>query len=76
MPKEFFIYAVCDFFINNDVFANYLIPKKIETRIDEIRRFRKIDIEAINKIQEIKDDNLKNVNINEELRNYIFNFLK
>lgn len=72
IKKDHFIYAVNRYFTTSGVFNNYIVPENIELRINEIRRFRKIDIEAINKINEIDDFNFEKTKVNEELKNFIF----
>ena len=72
IKKEHFIYAVTRYFTTSGVFNNYIVPENIELRINEIRTFRKIDIEAINKINEIDDFNFEKTKVNEELKNFIF----
>lgn len=69
IPKEKFIYA-CYNFVRENI-SKCIFPKDIISRYDEIKKFQKIDIQAVNKILVTKDRNLENIRINEELRNAI-----
>lgn len=71
ITKEHFVYATYKFLIISGVFNDYIVPEAIETRFNEIVRFEKMDIEAINRINDIDNENLEKIKVNEELRQAI-----
>lgn len=73
--KEHFVYATYKYLIKSGVFTDYIVPERIENRFNQIIKFEKIDIEAINRINKIKDDNVERVIVNEKLKQAILSGL-
>ena len=71
IPKEYFAYALIKFFRSNNVLDKYYIPENILSRYKELLDSRKIDLEAINKINETYNVNSKNIILNSEFEDYI-----
>lgn len=71
IPKNHFVYAAYRYFRNSGALNEYIMPEIIIKRYDDIRTFKKIDIEAINRFLETKDTKYKKFEINEELKEFI-----
>lgn len=68
MLKEHFIYTLVRFFRDNDLYNNYYIPKIINSRYRELLTSKKIDLQAINKINQTKNLHSPYIKINEQLK--------
>lgn len=68
IPKEHFSYVVFTFLLENKILSDYIIPKKISDRYNDLYQLRKIDIESINQMTSIMDNNIENVILNEALK--------
>ena len=68
IPKEHFVYACINYFNQNSLINNYLLPQVMIENYNNILKY-KIDIQSINKYNE---NNIPNVFINEKLKNSIF----
>ena len=75
IKKEHFVYAASKYLIKSGVFIDYIVPERIEKRFNQIIKFEKIDIEAINRINKIEDDNIEKVVVNEKLKQAILSGL-
>lgn len=71
IPKNYFIYACLTYFEKNNIFDNFLIPKTIINRFEEIKLLQKIDIQAVNCHLNTTDTKFKEIKINEELEKKI-----
>lgn len=71
IAKNHFVYAVYRYFRNSGVLNEYIMPEIIIKRYDDIRTFKKIDIEAINRFLKTKDTKHKEFEINKELKKFI-----
>ena len=69
--QEHFTYASYRYFIDNKIIDNYLVPAEIIEKLEDIRDFKTIDVQAINKHLETKDTKYKEVNLNKDLENLI-----
>ena len=73
IPKEHFIFAIYKYFETNKIFDEYIMPKTISDRYDDIKSSKKIDIQALNKHLHTTDTKFKKVKIDENLDNEIKN---
>lgn len=71
VKKEHYIYAILKFFKENNLASKYQFPQSIKEKIIGISTFKKIDIEAVDKITVISDYNIDKIEINPELKNKI-----
>lgn len=71
LKKEYFVYAVLHFFLDNKIKDKYDLPKNYLLRLHEIEDNKKIDIQSINHIPKTYDPNASKVKITEELRKTI-----
>ncbi|MBP3461130.1 MAG: hypothetical protein J6K21_01805 [Bacilli bacterium] len=72
IPKEYFIYSLIKFFRSNNIFEKYYIPKEIKERYNELLESRKIDLQALNKINKTFNVNSEKIKLNSELETSIF----
>lgn len=71
IPKEHFIYACFDFFVNNNIINNYLLPDEVVVKFYEIEDLKAIDLQAINCYLNIEDKLYQDVTIDSSLREAI-----
>lgn len=69
--KENFIFALVNYFKDNSILSNYILPDNILGRLRELNFNKKIDIEALNEHLEIIDHNVDAIEINNKLRDHI-----
>lgn len=70
--REYFIYAAFNFFRENRVLEEYLLPDIIVNYYNGIKSLQKIDLQAINKHLKTTDTIYQNVQIDNDLENKIF----
>ena len=73
IKKEYFIYAIIKFFRINNILNTYYIPENLVKRYKELLDSRKIDLQALNKINETHNVNKEKIKLDEEFQNYILN---
>ena len=71
IPKNHFVYAALNFFKNNKVLEEYLMPENIINRYREIDSLQKIDLQAINKHLVTVDNKYQTVQLDDELEHEI-----
>ena len=71
IPKNHFVYAALNFFKNNKVLEEYLMPDNIINRYMEIDSIQKIDLQAINKHLVTVDNKYQTVQLDDELEHEI-----
>lgn len=71
IPKEYFIYSLIKFFRSNNIFEKYYIPKEIKDRYMELLGSKKIDFQALNKMNKINNVNSENIILNKELETIV-----
>ena len=72
VKREYFIYAAFNFFRENEILEEYLLPDIIIDHYNGIKSLQKIDLQAINKHLETTDTLYQNVQIDNDLENKIF----
>lgn len=72
VKREYFIYAAFNFFRENKILEEYLLPNIIIDHYNDINSLQKIDLQAINKHLETTDTLYQNVQIDNDLENKIF----
>lgn len=75
VKKEYFIYAAFNFFRENQITEEYLLPEIIVDHYNEINSLQKIDLQAINKHLKTEDTIYKKVQIDNGLENEILSRL-
>lgn len=73
--REYFIYAAFNFFRENKILEEYLLPDIIIDHYNDINSLQKIDLQAINKHLETTDTLYQNVQIDNALENKILSLL-
>ena len=71
MPKEYFMYASFNFFRENGIIRNFLMPEIITKHYLDVGSQQKIDIQAINRYLVTNDTKHRGIQINEELEQAI-----
>ena len=72
IKKEYFLYALNDFFEEEKIRNKFDLPTDYLLRMHDINSYRKLDIESINYISETYAPNIDKVTIPDEIRNAIF----
>ncbi len=75
VKREYFIYAAFNFFRENEILEEYLLPDIIIDHYNDINSLQKIDLQAINKHLETTDTLYQNVQIDNALQNKILSLL-
>ena len=75
VKREYFIYAAFNFFRENEILEEYLLPDIIIDHYNDINSLQKIDLQAINKHLETTDTLYQNVQIDNALENKILSLL-
>lgn len=75
VKREYFIYAAFNFFRENEILEEYLLPDIIIDHYNDINSLQKIDLQAINKHLETTDTLYRNVQIDNALENKILSLL-
>lgn len=75
VKREYFIYAAFNFFRENEILEEYLLPDIIVNHYNGIKSLQKIDLQAINKHLETTDTLYQNVQIDNALENKILSLL-
>lgn len=75
VKREYFIYAAFNFFRENEILEEYLLPDIVIDHYNDINSLQKIDLQAINKHLETTDTLYQNVQIDNALENKILSLL-
>lgn len=67
IPKTYFIYAAYMYFLENPHFDNYLLSQVVTDRFNDFDMHQKIDIQAINRLLETKDELYKTIELDDRL---------
>lgn len=73
VPREYFIYAVCDFIKKQEIFDKYFVPSVIVERYNELKSSSNVDIEAVNKYLKVSDDRFEKITLANKLTREVFN---
>lgn len=71
IKKEYFLYACCKFFEDNNIFDNFILPSTIMERYDELSSFEKVDFQAVNSLPNNINKISENIVIDRELKDEI-----
>lgn len=72
IKREYFLYAVNSYFQKNYIKSKYILNKYQDINVDAITHQLYVDIQAINKLLNTDDEIYKDVEISQELRDYLF----
>lgn len=71
IPKPHLIYSAIKFFLEYNVFDEYVMPSVVVDRFNDIKALQKIDLQAINKHLETEDSKFREVQLDIDLEKAI-----
>lgn len=72
VTREEFAYVLKQFIGQESIFDKYYLPKEYEKKYNILRSYEIVDFESINSVHENSKQVYKDIKLNQELRNYLY----